>query len=165
MAKKYQDKMIFVHLDVGDDEHEGVLEFFGVKKDQCPTFVIFEMESSSKYLAPAGQEISSDVLSTFVEDYLGGRLTKHLKTQALPADWDLHPVYTLVSSNFHSVARDRSKDVFVKFYAPWCGKLASRLLTFETLNVAPQATARPLLPSGKKLPRNSPTEPSWCLPK
>ena len=129
MAKKYQDKMIFVHLDVGDDEHEGVLEFFGVTKDQCPTFVIFEMESSSKYLAPAGQEITSSILSTFVEDYLGGRLTKHLKTQALPADWDLHPVYTLVSSNFHSVARDRSKDVFVKFYAPWCGKLAPRPLT------------------------------------
>merc|ERR1712106_1075355 len=49
VSKQNRERMIFVHLDVSDEEHANVLDFFGVKVDQCPTFVIFEMESSGKF--------------------------------------------------------------------------------------------------------------------
>merc|ERR1712213_111966 len=50
-----------------------------------------------------------------------GEMTPHLKSEEQPADWDANPVKVLVSSNFASVAMAEGKDVFVEFYAPWCG--------------------------------------------
>jgi len=123
VAKDHRQKMTFVHLDIGNEENEGIAEFFGVTKDTSPTFAIFEMEGSSKYLpAPEkAKEITSENLKSFVVEYFAGNLQKFLKSEALPEDWDATPVKTLVSSNFEQVAKDKSKDVFVKFYAPWCG--------------------------------------------
>lgn len=36
-------------------------------------------------------------------------------SEELPKDWDSKPVKELVGKNFDEVARDKSKDVFVKF--------------------------------------------------
>ena len=82
------------------------------------------MEGSSKYLPTPekAKEIAAKNLKSFVVEYFAGNLQKFLKSEALPEAWDATPVKTLVSSNFEQVAKDKSKDVFVKFYAPWCGE-------------------------------------------
>ena len=117
--------MIFVHLDIADEENANVLEFFGIIAEQCPTFVIFEMESSSKFLpsGDAAKDISVSNMGGFVNDYFDGKLQKSIKSAELPADWDANAVKVLVTTNFAEVALDKKKDVFVEFYAPWCGKL------------------------------------------
>jgi hypothetical protein len=42
-------------------------------------------------------------------------LQRQLKVQALPSDWDAHPVKVLTTENFDAVAFDPEKSVFVKF--------------------------------------------------
>ena len=117
--------MIFVHLDCSDAEHENVLEFFGITKEQCPTYVIFEMETSAKYLQTEDkfQDLSVSAMGAFINDYFDGTLSKNVKSAELPDDWNTTPVKTLVATNFNEVVMDKTKDVFVEFYAPWCGKL------------------------------------------
>jgi thiol:disulfide interchange protein len=38
----------------------------------------------------------------------------------VPKD-DKGPVKTVVGSTFNAIVNDESKDVFIEFYAPWCG--------------------------------------------
>jgi len=123
VAKDNTQQMTFIHLDVGNEENGGIAEFFGVTKDESPTFAIFEMEGSNKYLpAPEkAKEITVENMKAFVGEYFAGNVKKFLKSESLPENWDTTPVKTLVSSNFEEVAKDKKKDVFVKFYAPWCG--------------------------------------------
>ena len=78
------------------------------------------MEKNAKYISD--KEVTEKDVAAFVKDYFGGKLTRTLKSEDLPEDWDAKPVKVLVSSNFKEVAMDKTKDVFVEFYAPWCGE-------------------------------------------
>jgi len=124
VAVKKKEEIIFVHVPADKEENKGVLDFLGVKEEDLPQFLIFSMDTSAKY-KPDNKEISVANVEDFVTSYLDGKLKPSLKTADLPADWDSKPVKVLVSTNFNEVAMDEKKDVFVEFYAPWCGHCKS----------------------------------------
>lgn len=68
---------------------------------------------------PESTDITSSVLSDFVNAFFNGKLKPHLLTQEIPEDWDKTPVKILVGKNFHEVATNKKKTVLVTFVAPW----------------------------------------------
>jgi len=64
-------------------------------------------------------EMTEEKLKEFFDGYAAGTLNAHLKSEAVPETND-EPVYVLVGSEFSNVI-GKDKDVFVEFYAPWCG--------------------------------------------
>jgi len=119
VAKDYKGRVMFVSVTTDEEEHKRVLDFFGIW--DTPTFRIANVQEDFVKYKPETNDFSEESIRKFVEAYLAGSLTPDLKTANLPEDWDAAPVKVLVGSNFEEVAMDKTKDVLVEFYAPWCG--------------------------------------------
>ena len=83
------------------------------------------MNTNAKYMAEFNTAATTEGVTAFIEKYFTGQLEKTLKSAEIPEDWDKEAVKVLVGKNFEEVAKDKSKDVFVEFYAPWCGHCKS----------------------------------------
>lgn len=119
LAKTYRDKVLFVTINADEEDHQRILEFFGMKKEEIPSMRLIRLEDDMAKYKPKDAELSPENIKSFVQDFLDGKLKQHLLSQELPDDWDKTPVKTLASSNFDEVVFNKDKDVLVEFYAPW----------------------------------------------
>ncbi|XP_074106915.1 protein disulfide isomerase [Cotesia typhae] len=154
-AKKYRGQILFVTVNIDESDHERILEFFGMKKEDVPAMRIIKLEQDMAKYKPENSELSEENILEFVTAFFEDRLKRHLLTEDLPEDWDAKPVKVLVGTNFYEVAFDKSKNVLVEFYAPWCGhckqlapiydKLGEKYESDETVVIAKMdATANEL---------------------
>lgn len=122
VAKDYKGEVLFVTIDTSVKDNTRVTEFFGIEETEIPTFRLTATTPNDmlKY-KPEAVELNEENFRSFLEKFKAGELKPHLKSQALPEDWDAQPVKVLVGSNFEEIALDATKDVLVEFYAPWCG--------------------------------------------
>lgn len=120
-AKGFKGKVLFIFLDIGDEENGRILEFFGLKIDECPSVRLINLGEDMSKFKPETDDLGTEAITKFVQGFLDGNLKPHLMSEDVPKDWDAEEVKVLVGKNFDEVARDKSKNVFVEFYAPWCG--------------------------------------------
>lgn len=137
-------KLVFVTVDMDGTGKDPVVNFFGVKEDDVPVLVGFEMAANKKYkLKEAPSEKS---IKAFAEDFIGGKLTPEYKSAEIPADPLDGGVYVVVGKSFEKVVADPEKDVLLEVYAPWCGhckqlepiykKLAKRFAKVDSVLIA-----------------------------
>lgn len=121
VSKDFRDKLLFVTINTDEEDHQRILEFFGMKKSEVPSMRIIKMSDEMAKYKPENADFSPEYIKNFVQKFLDGQLKQHLLSQDLPEDWDKTPVKTLVASKFDEVAFNKDDDVLVEFYAPWCG--------------------------------------------
>lgn len=119
LAKEFREQVLFVSINADEEDHQRILEFFGMKKEEIPSMRLIRLEEDMAKYKPDTLEITPATIKEFVQSFLDGKLKQHLLTQELPEDWDKTSVKTLVSTNFDEVALNKDKDVLVEFYAPW----------------------------------------------
>uniref|UniRef100_A0A8C3XJ70 protein disulfide-isomerase n=1 Tax=Chelydra serpentina TaxID=8475 RepID=A0A8C3XJ70_CHESE len=117
-APPFRGQVLFVLIDV-NGEGAQVLQYFGLKSHEAPTMRFINVETNKKYRM-ATDEFATQAVGSFAQAVLDGKVQPHLMSEEVPEDWDKHPVKVLVGKNFEQVAYDETKNVFVKFYAPWC---------------------------------------------
>jgi protein disulfide-isomerase A1 len=177
-AAKLKGKIQFSISDIKDGGlGPRLAEFVGVKESDTPAFRIVVPQKSGapkKFLFE--NEATVENLVKFFEDYSAGKLSAFLKSEPIPESND-SPVKVVVGKNFDEIVLDPTKDVFIEFYAPWCGhckklspiwdELASQLSSIKDLVIAKMdSTANEVesvsvsgFPTLKFYPRNSKQNP------
>lgn len=125
-SEEFYQKVMFVTVDTNEDDHRRVIEYLGLKGERFPNMRIVQMKDDIEKYRPIKGEHDENCfreanVQKFVQDYIDGKVPQHYLTEDLPEDWDSKPCKYLTGSNFDEVAMDKSKNVLVEFYAPWCG--------------------------------------------
>jgi len=64
-------------------------------------------------------DLTVDFIGKWLQDVLDGKFKPSLKSEEPHPNNG--PLTVVVGKNFDEIVRDPTKDVLVKFYAPWCG--------------------------------------------
>jgi len=118
VAQEHKHKVNFVWIDaIKFGDHAKALN---LPEAHWPSFVIQDLTKQLKYPFDQSIAITPERIAEMLEQFHAGKLEPQLKSQPIPATQD-EPVFTLVGKQFDEVVFDDSKDVFVEFYATWCG--------------------------------------------
>ncbi|KAH7887702.1 thioredoxin-like protein [Phlebopus sp. FC_14] len=130
VASKYRGKINFVWIDATKfGDHAKALN---LAEPKWPSFVIQDLQKQLKYPYDQNKAVEPEVISVMVADYIDGKLAPKLKSQPIPETQD-DSVFTLVGEQFEEIVFDDSKDVFVEFYATWCGHCKRLKPTWDLL--------------------------------
>lgn len=121
-AKTLKGEIIFVVSGVTDGIQQRLGEFIGVDESMLPTIRVLDPANNMKKFTFPGkaESITVDSLRGFINDFKSGTLTPFLKSADIPAD-NSEPVKVIVGKTFKDLVLNNDNDVFVEFYAPWCG--------------------------------------------
>jgi len=136
VAKEFKGKVLFVYIDTDVEDNERILEFFSLKKENTPTHRLINLKGDMTKFVPESNDFENKAIESFVSGVLDGTIKPHLKSEDLPEDWDKKDVVVLVGKNFWEFSRNSNnagKNVFVEFYAPWCGHCKSLAPVWEKL--------------------------------
>ena len=67
-------QVLFIYIDFNDDDNLRILEFFGLKPEDCPTLRIIELQEDLVKYRPPTLDLSVAGVQQFVQDYLDGKL-------------------------------------------------------------------------------------------
>merc|ERR1712071_286847 len=114
-------QMLFVHIDCDKSDNGRILEFFGLKEEECPDVRIIEMGKTMQKFKPESENLDKAGFDGFVNGVLEGTIKRHLMSDEIPED-NTAGVTILLGKQFDELVKEnREKSILIEFYAPWCG--------------------------------------------
>ena len=136
LGKKYRGKLNIVGLDA--NLYGRHAEAISMDPEIVPLFAIQQIVENKKYGInqtehPDGP--SFKVIEKFVADFFDNKVEPIIKSEPLPTEEEraANPVVKLVAHNYDEIMKNTDKDIFVKYYAPWCGHCKKLAPTWEEL--------------------------------
>eukprot|EP01026_Neomeris_dumetosa_P075189 TRINITY_DN789_c0_g1_i1.p2 TRINITY_DN789_c0_g1~~TRINITY_DN789_c0_g1_i1.p2 ORF type:complete len:527 (+),score=124.27 TRINITY_DN789_c0_g1_i1:135-1715(+) len=121
VAAEFKGKVIFVTSDTDGEFADPVVQFFGLDADEKKSLQVvgFYSEKNKKYSLE--EEVTVESLKAFAQGLLDGTLKARFKSEPVPEDNIEDNVVVIVGKTFDEIVKDKTKDVLVEAYAPWCG--------------------------------------------
>lgn len=148
VAGEFVDEAHFVTVNTNKDRNGQVMHLFGVKQTDVPTIRYLFMEDYNRFekFRPYTTEITEENIRMFINGVLDNEIQPYLKDEKVPEHSLSSPVLELVASTIDPIALDKTKDVVVLFYLPWCKvakafekvylKIGERYKNSETVTIA-----------------------------
>jgi len=67
-------QVLFVSINSDEEDHQRILEFFGMKKDEVPAMRLIRLEEDMAKYKPGKPELNKDNIKSFVQDFIDGKL-------------------------------------------------------------------------------------------
>ena len=120
-AQTHKGKILFSYGGISEGIQERLAEFMGVVKADLPTIRIIMPADMKKFQYPTPvSEMTVETVGTYIQDVIDGKVKPFLKSEK-PVDNTGKALTVIVGENFNDLVKDPTKDVLVKYYAPWCG--------------------------------------------
>jgi len=129
MAEKLGAKLKVVMTEIKTGMGKRIAEYIGLKDEELPSVRILDTRKDLKKYIMEG-EITEKNIDDFIEKWEKGSLKPHLKTQDEPKE-NNGDIFVVVGKTFQKEVIDNDKDVFIVFYAPWCGHCKQLLPKYE----------------------------------
>lgn len=120
-ASAHKGKILFSFSGVTDGIQQRLGEFIGVSEGDMPLLMGMNPDGMLKYRSGiAAADLTVENIGKFADDLIAKNIKPHLKSAPVPED-NNGPVKVIVGSEWENIVLDPTKDVLVKYYAPWCG--------------------------------------------
>lgn len=118
VARKFKSKIMFVFVDIKDDNlAKPFLTLFGLEDSEDTLVTAFDYKTGAKYL------LESDPTPARIEEFSSGLfkgiLPPFYKSQAIP-DNKGADILTVVGKTFEDLVLSSSKNIILEIHTPWC---------------------------------------------
>lgn len=117
-ASQFRGKFTAVFIDA--EKFGAHAKALSLPDNKWPAVVVHDIEGDLKYPFVENGEMTGENLAKFFSGIANGSIEPTYRSQEVP-EKDEEPIKTVVFKNFDDVVMDKSKDVLVEIYAPWCG--------------------------------------------
>jgi len=132
-ANAHKGKILFSYSDKSNDIQSKLADFMGVTDADLPQLRAIVPSGMKKFACPTkAEDLTVENIGQFIDDIKSGAVKPHLKSEPVPEPND-GGVLTLVGSQWEEIVMDPTKDVLVKYYAPWCGHCKKLAPVWEEL--------------------------------
>lgn len=67
-------KILFIFIDSDHSDNQRILEFFGLKKEECPAVRLITLEEEMTKYKPESDELTAEKIADFCHRFLEGKI-------------------------------------------------------------------------------------------
>ena len=119
IAKDHKGEMRFITVNIDEEEHKRIVDFFGIEISELPSMRILKRDDDMKKFKPESTELNEENIRLFVKQYLAGELKPHLMSEEVPEDWDKKTVKV----SYLFIVKCQQNETCCRF---WLGRISRR---------------------------------------